>query len=206
MPHKQDHIQSLLHSVGADPAVIDAVVRVDDVIQEWRRKMTKRELGHRAIEKLSLPLDLAQLDVLFAISSPGYGADDADSETMVGTVAERLGIDPSRASRMVADMVSSGYARRAVSQIDGRRAIVELTDKGLAITQAVRSYRWLMLADYLAGWPKEDIAIFVPLLERYTEWFSDFADREERLGDEISALVTSVSGSVESDTSGRKAG
>lgn len=206
MPHKQDHIQSLLKGVGADPAVIDAVVRIDDVVQEWRRKMTKRELSSRAIKALNIPLELAQLDVLFAISSPGYGSETEDGETMVGTVAERLGIDPSRASRLVAEMVSAGYARRAVSQKDGRRAIIELTDQGLAVTQAVRSYRWLLLADYFSGWDAKDIEFFVPLLERYTDWFSNFAASEERLHTEIAALAKSASGSKDGEDSGRKAG
>src|SRR5690606_40601178 len=49
--------------------------------------------------------------------------DDTHDETMVATVAERLGIDPSRASRLVSEMVEAGYARRAVSQADARRKI-----------------------------------------------------------------------------------
>lgn len=196
MTDKQDHIQSLLGRVGADPRVIDAVMRLDAVSQHWRRKMNKRELGRRAIEKLNLPIELSHLDVLFAISVPGYGQDASESdETMVATVAERLSIDPSRASRMVAEMVSAGYARRAASQADARRTIVELTDKGRAVTEAVLSYKWLMLADYLSGWPQKDIAAFVPLMERYTEWFNDVAASEARLTREISEIAESAAGS-----------
>jgi DNA-binding MarR family transcriptional regulator len=206
MTGKQDHIQALLERIDADPKVIDAVMRLDAVMQHWRRKMTKRELGRRAIEKLNLPVEQGQLDVLFAIAAPIYTT-DACSETMVATVAERLGIDPSRASRIVSDLVSTGYARRAVSQVDARRTIVELTEKGMAITEAVQSYKWLMMADYFSGWSREDIAAFVPLLERYTTWFNDVAVSEARLVGEISAIAESVHEATGSgEASGRQTG
>jgi DNA-binding MarR family transcriptional regulator len=206
MTGKQDHIQALLKRIDADPKVIDAVMRLDAVMQHWRRKMTKRELGRRAIEKLNLPVEQGQLDVLFAIAAPIYTT-DAGSETMVATVAERLGIDPSRASRIVSDLVSTGYARRAVSQVDARRTIVELTEKGMAITEAVQSYKWLMMADYFSGWSREDIAAFVPLLERYTTWFNDVAVSEARLVGEISAIAESVHEATGSgEASGRQTG
>ncbi|WP_196258887.1 MarR family winged helix-turn-helix transcriptional regulator [Pelagibacterium limicola] len=204
MIDKKDHIEALLGRVGADPQIVDAVMRLDAVMQHLRRKMAKRELGRRAIEKLDLPLEQSQLDVLFAIAAPLYGT-DADSETMVATVAERLAIDPSRASRIVADMVGAGFARRAVSQADARRTVVELTEKGLAMIDAVRSYKWLMMADYFAGWSRQDIATFVPLLERYTDWFSDVAASEARLAGEIAAIAESAAyPAKDNGKSGRK--
>lgn len=190
---KRDDIGDLLGGLGVEPQVIDAVKRVDAVMQHWRRRMAKRELGKRALAKLGLSLDLAQLDVLFAIdATPEEFGSAKPSETMVGTVAERLAIDPSRASRMVAEMVGAGYVRRAVSQADGRRAIVELTDAGLAVVAAVRSYKWLLLGDYFRGWSAEDIAVFVPLLERYADWFQTAGDGEARFADQIAALSQSV--------------
>lgn len=191
MNNENANIETLLGRVGADPQVIDAVMRLDAVTLQWRRQMNKRALGRRAIEKLGLPIEQSHLDVLFAIASPVYDA-GADSEVMVATIAERLLIDPSRASRIVADMVNAGYACRAVSQADARRTIVELTEKGRAVTEAVRSYKWLMMADYFSGWSESDIAVFVPLLERYTDWFRDVAASEARLADEIAAIADSV--------------
>lgn len=207
MPDRNDHIQSLLGGVGAEPRIVDAIMRIDGVMQHWRRQMTKRELGRRAIRTLDLPIEQAQLDVLFAIAAPIYGTDMAEGEeTMVATVAERLGIDPSRASRLVGEMVAAGYARRAVSQADARRTIVELTEKGLAITDAVRAYRWLMMADYFSSWTEDDIARFVPLLERYTDWFSDVEASELRLSREIATIAEGAARSVESNPSALKIG
>lgn len=205
---KHDHIETLLGGLGTDPAVIDAVKRVDAVFQRWRRQMTKRELGRLAIEKLNLPIDLSQLDVLFAIAAPAHEFDaPGDAETMVATVAERLSIDPSRASRIVSDMVSAGYARRAVSQADARRTIVELTDAGWAMVRAVQSYKWMLLSEFFAGWTREDIATFVPLLERHSNWLQDARSAESIFAADIEALSAKLAEALEmSRTSGRKSG
>ena len=116
MPTRQDTLRGLLTRRGKDAELADALIRIDNVVQNWRRQMHKRELGHRATRALGLDMDMAQIDVLFAIANPSLPSDlNADDETMVSTVADRLYIDPSRASRLVAEMVNSGYARRAVS-------------------------------------------------------------------------------------------
>lgn len=190
---KRDDIGTLLGSLGLEPQVIEAVQRVDAVMQNMRRRMLKRELGRRALQTLNLPLELGQLDVLYAIdATPAEFGEDAPSETMVGTVAERLGIDPSRASRIVAEMVSAGYARRAVSQADGRRTIVELTDSGRAVVNAVRSYKWLLVGEHFRGWDAADISAFVPLLERYSDWLDTADEGEARFASEIAALSDAV--------------
>lgn len=195
MSSKNEHIEVLLRRAGSDPQIIEAVKRLDAVMQHWRRRITKRELGRRAIEKLGLPVEQGQLDVLFAIAAPGHSLDpEPATETMVATIAERLSIDPSRASRMVAEMVEAGYARRAVSQSDARRTIVELTEKGEAIVEAVQSYKWLLMADYFSSWPQEDLTVFVPLLERFADWFGDVDASETRLSDRIAEIARSVEG------------
>lgn len=61
--------------------------------------------------------------MLFAIEAPvdEFG-EMAAGETMVASVAERLAI-----------------ARRAVSQADARRTIIELTEAGRTVVRAVRA-------------------------------------------------------------------
>ena len=76
---------------------------------------------------------------------------------MVATIAARLGIDPSRASRLVTELISEGYAARAVSQQDARRTIVTLTDKGNAVVTAVRTIKYLVLGTFLSNWSEEEM-------------------------------------------------
>jgi DNA-binding MarR family transcriptional regulator len=171
MAERDDSLISDMAQAGIPPQVGSAALAFDAVLQRWRRRVTKRELGQRALTELCLPIDLAQLDVMMAIWAPAheFSCDPAE-ETMVSTIAARLGIDPSRASRVVADLIGLGYAIRAVSQADARRTIVELTEAGLAIVEAVRRYKFLVLGNFLSGWSEDELAAFLPLLDRFSSW------------------------------------
>jgi len=59
----------------------------------------------------------------------------------VGSVAQHLDIDPSTASRLVAQTIRDGYLVRVASQEDGRRALLELTAAGKQLADAARSYQ-----------------------------------------------------------------
>src|SRR5689334_1994081 len=80
-----------------------------------------------AMEALSQPVDLEHVAVVDAIEE---GSELPGHEVTVGDVAERLGIDPSRASRVVTAAIKAGYVRRLASQDDGRRICLELTPDG----------------------------------------------------------------------------
>lgn len=187
----KDEMNAVLIEAGHDAETARAVVEIDSLMQKWRRRAQKRELGQRALVHLKIELDLAQLDVLFAIAGPMDPA-EAPGETMVATVAERVNIDPSRASRLVSDMVDQGYARRAVSQADARRTIIELTERGQAVVEAVRAYKFLVMGDFLGEWSKEDLAVFVPLLKRFGTWMDGIDPAAEKHADEIAALAEGI--------------
>ena len=108
---------------------------------------------------------------------------------MVATIAARLGIDPSRASRLVTELISEGYAARAVSQQDARRTIVTLTDKGNAVVTAVRTIKYLVLGTFLSDWSAEEMNTLTPLLHRLTHWADEVGtEPPDRFGDEIATL------------------
>lgn len=193
-------LSEILHDAGLGDDAVSAIVRIDALMQNWRRRMHKRELGHRALATLGIPLDLAQFDVLAAIDGASVEFGKAGDETMVGTVAERLAIDPSRASRMVADMVTAGYARREVSQADARRTVIALTPAGRAITEAVRAYKWLLLGDFLGTWAPEELDSFVSQLEHFGEWSSNAAEGEAKFATRIAALADLVKASHADET------
>src|SRR5690554_6049722 len=161
----RDPLQAALAGSDKDQDfdLAEAMMRIDRVVQNWRRQMHKRELGHRALRALGLDIELAQADTLFAIGAARDPEAVGDDEVMVATVAERLSIDPSRASRLVAEMVNAGYLRRAVSQRDARRTILELTPAGRAVVDAVHKYKWLLLGEFFSGWSQKDVELFVPL-------------------------------------------
>lgn len=185
-------MNTLLRKAGIDAATVEAVISIDALMQNWRRRAMRRELGHKALVDLKIGIDLAQFDVLVAIEAPAAQFGDSAGETMVATVAERLGIDPSRASRVVSEMVDAGYARRAVSQADARRTIIELTDAGQTIIEAVRAYKFLILGDFLGGWSPQEVATFVPLLRKFGQWPEHMEPGIRKFENDIALLAQQI--------------
>ncbi|MBF9029177.1 MarR family transcriptional regulator [Rhodobacterales bacterium HKCCE3408] len=189
MAERDVKLAQRLHTVGIAPEVTGAALEIDAILQRWRRRFSKRELGLRAIDDLRLDLDLAELDALVAICAPqNEFGDEPQSETMVATVAARLGIDPSRASRLTTGLIARGLVRRAVSQQDARRTILEPTEDGARIMDAVRAYKFMVLGDFLSGWTPEEIRTFIPLLERFSVWSDQTARLPAPLTTEITRL------------------
>lgn len=195
MPHSggKTDINALLRKAGIAQTTVDAVIGIDALMQKWRRLSIKRELGHKALLDLKIGIDLAQLDVLFAIEAPVHEfGETAGGETMVASVAERLTIDPSRASRVVSEMVEQGYARRAVSQADARRTIIELTDAGKTVVEAVRTYKFLIMGDFLGSWDANELAAFVPLLHKFGGWPDHTESGATKFSDDIATLAQQI--------------
>ncbi len=189
MPKNDKHLKARLARAGIDEDVTNAAIEIDAVLQRWRRQIFKRELGTNALRELGMSIDLAQLDVLMAVHGPRVEFDgNAKTEVMVTTVGERLNIDRSRASRLTSDLITQGFLRRAVSQSDARRAILELTDKGTQVVRAVRSYKFLILGQFLKGWTEEEIETFVPLLARFSTWYDGANSPSGEVEEEVAAL------------------
>lgn len=183
-------MKDTLAGFGVARDISDHALELDAILQGWRRRVQKRELGQMALRELDLPLDLPKLDVMIAIWAPSNEFNETgDGETMVATIAARLGIDPSRASRLVTELIAEGYAARAVSQQDARRTIVTLTDKGQAVVAAVRTIKFLILGSFLADWSEEEMATLTPLLNRLSQWQDEVGSTgPDKFGEEIATL------------------
>lgn len=140
-------------------AIERAMVRI-------RRSQTRRTLGRLATRDLGQAVDPAQLDVVFAVDE---GPDRPGQEVTVGLVAERLGIDPSRASRVVAAAIRAGHVRRVASQADGRRIRLELTEAGREVARAAHRSRRALYDRLMQGWPERDRRELARLLTRFTD-------------------------------------
>lgn len=151
-------------SLATEPARAEKVARVDVALGHIRRSMTRRGLGRRVLADLGLDIDASVVETLEAIAP-----EDADSdEIAVGTVATRLSVDASQASRLVAETVRLGLVRRVPSQADGRRSALALTETGRALLASTRSYKRALLRDHFADWSDGDLADFARLLARFS--------------------------------------
>ena len=161
----------LFIDAGYSPEAAAAIVSIDATMQRIRRGFTKREFVAEVLKQMGNGIDLQQLDVMSAVSHWHPATpDDADREVTVGTIAERLGIDPSRASRLVSDVVDKGYIRREASQADSRRIVLVATEKGWEFGEEFRRRKGEMLASALKTWSEAELVLFDELLDRYSRW------------------------------------
>ena len=144
-------------------AIERAMVRI-------RRSQTRRTLGRLATRDLGDAVDLAQLDAVLAVD---VGPEQPGQEVTVGLVAERLGVDPSRASRLVAAAIRAGHLRRVASQADGRRIHLETTDAGREVAEAAHRARQALYDRLMRDWSQRDRREFARLLGRFTDALTD---------------------------------
>ncbi len=107
-----------------------------------------------------------ELSQILAVQAVEAGLESAQ-EITVGTVAQYLGLDPSTASRVIADAVRDGLLARAASQADGRRSLLELTQDGRALASAASSYQRSVFEAVTASWPDAERQEFARLFVRF---------------------------------------
>lgn len=90
-------------------------------------------------------------------------------EISVGTLAGQLDVDPSAASRMVSDTIQAGYLRRAPSQADARRALLELTGPGRELLSRYRDHQRAVFELITQDWTPNDQHEFARLLVSYVD-------------------------------------
>ncbi|OBZ94465.1 MarR family transcriptional regulator [Pararhizobium polonicum] len=141
----------------------------------WRLLVGRRVLARLAIENVAPGLEITHLDVLDAVWRA-----EPEGEVTVGTIAEFMRIDPSRASRIVADMVARGALRREASQADARRIIVVMTDLGNTLMREVKAVKREVIGSILADWPEDDVTAFAGLFDRFVTSFERVHQAREK--------------------------
>jgi DNA-binding MarR family transcriptional regulator len=85
------------------------------------------------------------------------------------TLAGRLGVDVSVASRQVSAMERAGYLERRPDPLDGRASLISLSRAGAAALARTREVRGIWAAAALQDWTEEEARAFSSLLERLSE-------------------------------------
>ncbi|MFE3599161.1 MarR family winged helix-turn-helix transcriptional regulator [Streptomyces sp. NPDC059142] len=92
---------------------------------------------------------------------------DAPGETTVGGLAAEMGVAQPVASRTVAACIAEGLLRRAASQSDGRRTVLELTEHGEAERNRFAAEQRKAFLEITVTWSPEERTQFARLLTRY---------------------------------------
>jgi DNA-binding MarR family transcriptional regulator len=172
-PHFHAGIPERLAAAGHSPAAAEAMVALDSAMFLWYRVVSQGRFTAPLLAELGAPMEMSQFRALTAVTriAQGIGRDRPEPPT-IGALADELGLDPSRASRVAADLIAAGYLRREAAQDDGRKSVLVLTDKAIATFTAYRDTKWDKYQDVFAGWSDSDIETFARLFSRFFDGMS----------------------------------
>ncbi len=162
-----------------EPTDHDEVLSISQTMGRMRLMIGRRVIGRMAIAKLAPGLELSHIDVLDIVHRAG-------AVVTVGAIAEAMRLDPSRGSRVVAEMVGRGLLKREASQEDGRRSVIDITPLGHSILEEMRSAKINIIREVVSDWPSDDVAEFARLFDRFIEKF------EKRLAPDAMALMAAA--------------
>ncbi len=178
-PRYQERVLETLQAAGFSDKVSQALLALEADQFHFVRRVMKGDIPQKLMDDLGAGLEATQFHALSAIVrlQCGQGRGPA-SEPTVGLLAQEMAVDPSRASRIAADLVDRGYLRRDVSQQDGRRSVLALTDLALALFDGFRAAKWQHTMRLFKGWTEQDILDFTRLFGAYIEGMSQqYPDR-----------------------------
>ncbi|MFF3767727.1 MarR family winged helix-turn-helix transcriptional regulator [Streptomyces sp. NPDC001922] len=92
---------------------------------------------------------------------------DREGPMGVKALAAGMGIDSSTVTRQVAPLVDTGLVKRTSHPEDGRAVVLQLSPRGKARLDEVRSSRRQLMALVTEGWTEEEREIFCALLTRF---------------------------------------
>ena len=146
---------------------------IEQAMVTMRRSWTRRSLQRRAEGGAAGPEGAgAAFQVLDAIEG-------ATGAITVNRVADALGVDQPRASRLVAGVVEAGLVRRGSDPGDGRRSVLSLTARGARVLAQGHRTRRAAVEAALAGWSGEDREAFARLLTGYVAGWERAAGRRD---------------------------
>lgn len=170
------------HTAPETASQTDAdIFRIGQTMTRMRVMMGRRMIGRIAIARAAPGLDLSQLDILEVV----VRIRREGGEATVGAIADAMRIDPSRGSRLVAELVSQGILKRDASQEDGRRSLIAPTEAGEALLTEIRAVKHAIVTQATHGWSSEERLAFSLLFERFLDGFEEIFLHAERLEDVV---------------------
>lgn len=94
-------------------------------------------------------------------------AESTTTRMGISEVAEAVGVDQPRASRLVNEAAERGMVTRAVDERDARRSVITLTPAGRAVLESAQANRRSAVTQALAGFTADETATLAELLTRF---------------------------------------
>ncbi len=194
-------VMDVANSSGAGPDDADSTLdAASQALFRLGRLFARQPLQTLVNGRPARAVELSRVLVVQAVSDEmGMAAGDtveAAGEVTVGVVAERLGIDPSTASRLVAETVRDGLLVRSASPADGRRACLVLTDAGRDLDVASRRYQRQMFEQATRDWPAADRLAFAQLFVQFAASVAGLRAEQESAGIDVEREALTSDGQV----------
>ncbi|MEV6052250.1 MarR family transcriptional regulator [Streptomyces sp. NPDC052107] len=97
---------------------------------------------------------------------------DKEGPMGVKSLAASMGIDSSTVTRQVAPLVDTGLVKRTSHPEDGRAVVLQLSPRGVARLEEVRSSRRQLMAELTQDWAPQEREQFCTLLTRFNHALS----------------------------------
>ncbi|MFD5392921.1 MarR family winged helix-turn-helix transcriptional regulator [Streptomyces sp. NPDC127097] len=143
-----------------DPALLDAL---QHQVAVFARRAEQSRLG--GVGQARNSMDRAAYLLLNRL--------DQEGPMGVKALAAGMGIDSSTVTRQVAPLVDSGLVSRATHPEDGRAVVLQLSERGQARLEEVRTSRRALMALVTEQWSEEERAAFTTLLTRFNASLCD---------------------------------
>lgn len=161
------------------------IAHISEVMGRMRLLIGRRVISRTLVDNLAPSLEISHLDALRAMNR-------IDGEVTVGAIADVMRLDPSRGSRLVAELVTQGLLRRDASQADGRRSIVVRTELGDQLMAQVDATKRRLLASMLDGWSEEELNVFAGLFDKFVSKFEETYPNEKAGSPSAARILTSA--------------
>lgn len=93
----------------------------------------------------------------------------AEEGLAISQVAEAIGVDRPRASRLTGELLADGLVERGTAPGDSRYARIRLTPQGRALVDGAHRTRRRAVAEALADFTDEEADTLAALLERFVD-------------------------------------
>jgi DNA-binding MarR family transcriptional regulator len=165
-----ERIKETLETAGFSEDAAMALLSLDTDHFLYVRRVMKGDVPQNLMQELNAGLEAGHFQALTAILRihNGYGRPQPQ-EVTVGLLAEEMNLDPSRASRIAADLVERGLIARAVSQEDGRRSVLIATQAAQVLLDAFLQAKWQRTMRLFGTWSEQDIVTFSSLFGRFVD-------------------------------------
>jgi DNA-binding MarR family transcriptional regulator len=139
--------------------------RAPDAVIERALVRIRRDQQARHLQRSAAPAslaDAARIRYLDALDGAGDGLP-------ISQVADAIGVDRPRASRLTAELVDDGLVRRDRVPGDSRLSRVRLTPRGKSLVDGVHANRRRSVSHALEHFTDDEAATLAALLERFVD-------------------------------------